>query len=239
LGNFTETTLAGKGWFFMCANRAVIFANGLLNDLQAVRSLLQDGDYLVAADGGLHHLKRLGLEPALLVGDFDSTSPEEVAQAEGSGARILRYRPEKDETDLELALRVVLDDGYKTIRIIGGLGGRLDHALGNIFLLTSPEALPCDIRLDDGQLEVFVIHGSAIIAGNPGEIVSLLPLGGPARGVVTDGLRYPLHGETLWPDKTRGISNIMSGVNASVILQSGYLLCIHQRQIDSTSSTGG
>ena len=214
----------------MKAGRAVIFANGELPDPAGAKALLQPGDTLIAADGGLHHLQALGLLPSLLIGDLDSVSPSDLEGLSGSDVTILRFPPEKDETDLELALGWAADQGFGAILILGALGGRLDQTLGNIFLLTWPRLAGIDLRLDDGWQEVTAITTTALIKGIPGETVSLLPLLGPARGIVTHGLRYPLHGETLWPERTRGISNELLEGQASVSLEQGCLLCIHTRK---------
>lgn len=207
--------------------RALIFANGELVDFAAVGRYLQPEDLLVAADGGLHHLARLGLRPHWLVGDLDSVSPEEVRSLELAGVRIQRYPVDKDETDLELALMTVVSAGYRTIRVIAALGGRLDQTLGNLFLLQLPELADCDVRLEDGRQEVVLIRRQVELSGQPGDTLSLLPVGGPADGIWTEGLRYPLHGETLRPERTRGISNVFLGERAQVRLEQGALLCIH------------
>jgi thiamine pyrophosphokinase len=209
--------------------RAVIFANGDIKDYTAARRLVQPGDFLVAADGGLRHLQSLDLIPALLIGDLDSVSAEDVAACQSRGVEIRRFPVEKNETDLELALLAVASAGWQTIRIAGGLGGRLDQTLGNIFLLMLPGLESLDLRLDDGLEEAWLVRSETTLEGSPGDVVSLVPLNGPAMGVATGGLYYPLKQETLYPEHTRGISNVMQGEQTSVSLQQGLLLCIHTR----------
>ncbi|RPJ51111.1 MAG: thiamine diphosphokinase [Chloroflexi bacterium] len=216
--------------------RAWIFANGEQIHLEAVRELIQPGDFLVAADGGLHHLRRLGLAPGLVIGDLDSLELAVIEQLKREGARVEQHPTHKDETDLELAVGAVLQAGYATVLIAGALGGRLDMTLANIFLLGLPELNGVDIRLEDGMEEVFLIRPAPLggnegrlIEGRPGDRVSLLPLGGPARGIFTSGLEYPLHGETLYPERTRGISNVQVSGHARVSLEEGILICIHTR----------
>jgi len=206
---------------------AILFVNGELVKPAAVRSMIEPDHFLVAVDGGLRHLHTLNLKPHLLIGDLDSVSVEEVESLAKTGVEILRYPVEKDETDLELALGVALARGYPRMRIVGALGGRLDQTLGNLFLLTQPALSSCDIRLQDGQSEVFVIRQQAEIEGKPGETVSLIPLQGAAEGISTQGLRYPLANETLYPEKTRGISNELMEQRAEVSVRQGVLLCIH------------
>jgi thiamine pyrophosphokinase len=210
--------------------KAIIFANGELPEPKKVVELISPGDYLVCADGGLHHLEQSGLQPDLVVGDMDSITPDELDVLKANGVHLKCYPKDKDETDLELALRHVVDEGYKTIRIVAALGGRLDQTLGNIFLLSRPGLADCDIRLEDGQQEVLLIRNMGRVYGQPGDIVSLIPLSPMVTGILTDGLRYPLRNETLYFDRTRGVSNVLLVFDATIRIRDGILLCIHSRQ---------
>ncbi len=210
--------------------RTVIFVNGRLRSPKRLAALLRPDDWLVAVDGGLRHLRCLGLAPRLLIGDLDSVTEDEVRWAAENGAEVRRYPREKDETDLELALAAGLQTGSREILLAAALGGRLDQTLGNLGLLLRPDLDGLDVRLEDGREEVFLIRGRAEIQGRAGDIVSLLPWNGQAEGVATLALRYPLRGETLYPDRTRGISNEMQGDTAQVSLRAGILLCIHTRK---------
>jgi thiamine pyrophosphokinase len=109
------------------------------------------------------------------------------------------------------------------------LGGRIDQTLANLYLLLMPELQNSDVRLDDGREEVFIIQKSAEVFGKKGDIVSLLPLVTPAVGIKTKGLRFPLRNETLFPERSRGISNEMTSQSAQITLKSGLLYCIHTR----------
>jgi thiamine pyrophosphokinase len=178
-------------------------------------------------DGGLNHLEALGLAPALLIGDLDSVTPDQVQRAQAAGAEIRRYPPAKDETDLELALLAARELGCREIVVVAALGGRLDQTLGNLSLLLLPDLADCTVRCEDGDEEVFIIRDSAEVHGRPGDVVSLLPLWGEVSGVVTSRLEYPLKAETLFPERTRGISNVMTSATAGVKITAGNLLCIH------------
>ena len=210
--------------------RAVLFVNGELRNPVMVKQMLQPSDYLVGVDGGLRHLKSMGLQPHLVIGDLDSISADEVLELERASVPIRRYPVDKDETDLELAVLAVLKDGYRSIRLVAALGGRQDQTLGNLFLLTRSDLAGCDVRLEDGVEEAMIIRTCETIFGREGDIVSLLPLEGDVTGIVTRGLRYPLHGETLYFERTRGISNVMLEDQAVVEVASGVLLAIHTRR---------
>jgi thiamine pyrophosphokinase len=214
----------------MSNTRALIFANGQIPDIQIARSLVQPGDILIAADGGTHHILSMGLPPSVIIGDLDSFSASSLDNLEPT-PEIIRYPGNKEETDLELALGYALEREYAPIIIIAALGGRLDQTIGNLSILTSPVLIGRDIRLDDGLDEAFYTHGLAEWRGTAGDIVSLIPWGVPVQGVRTNGLRWSLRDETLYPHKTRGISNEMSGTTASVQIKSGLLLIIHSRSL--------
>jgi thiamine pyrophosphokinase len=214
----------------MSNQRAVIFANGLLPDETTARSLLHPDDLFIAADGGARHALRLGVKPAWLVGDLDSLDRDEVDELAAAGVGIRRYPPEKDETDLELALRAAIEYDCNPIIVTAALGGRMDQALANLYLLLLPELGGRDVRLDDGIVEAWWIRGEGRVAGAAGDLVSLLPLLGPAQGITTEGLRYPLGGETLYPHHSRGISNEMAGNAARILIEQGILLCVHERR---------
>ena len=216
--------------------RALIFANGTQIDLPAVAAMIAPDDVLIAADGGLRFLDALERAPDVLIGDMDSIDSSRLEALRAAGTRIEQVPAHKDETDLELAVAAALSQDCDEVLIVGALGGRLDMTLANIFLLLQMGP-GVDARLEDGLEEVFLIHGDAqgaerVIDGRAGERVSLLALGGPAAGITTSGLEYPLRGETLYPDRARGVSNVMQGERAGIRLQSGTLICIHTRKTD-------
>jgi thiamine pyrophosphokinase len=184
------------------------------------------GARVVAADGGLEHAHALGLDVAIAVGDFDSASPESVARAETSGTRLERHAAAKDATDLELALDTAVALGSSNVLVLAGEGGRLDHLLGVLLLLGADRY--AGVRLDAyvGRARVHVLRGGRELEGAPGELVSLLAVNGPAVDVSTEGLAYPLAGETLLPGSSRGVSNVFVGERALVRVGEGVLLAV-------------
>ena len=210
--------------------RALIFVNGNLPDLASVRRLLLPDDFLIAADGGTRHILALGLTPAVLIGDLDSLSSENHRTLDRAGTKIHPYPRNKNETDFELALHYAVEAGYRELRVVAALGGRLDQTLGNLSLLTDPSLAELDIRADDGLQEAFFTRDGCRLQGAPGDLISLIPWGGEVTGVTTTGLRWPLSGEVLWPHRTRGISNELLNETASVLIEVGLLLVVHRRQ---------
>lgn len=181
---------------------------------------------VVAADGGLEHAVALGLRVDAVVGDFDSVSPDALAAAEAAGARVERHPSAKDATDLELALEAALALGPDRVLVLAGGGGRLDHLLAELLLLASPRWSGVELDAEVGSALAHVIRSERTLAGRPGELLSLLALHGPAEGVRTEGLEYPLRGETLQPGSTRGVSNVFTGTTARISLERGVLLAV-------------
>jgi len=209
--------------------RAVIFANGEMPQPGLILPFLKPDDAYIAVDGGLRHLLNLYKTPQLLVGDLDSINPAEVKGIEEQGIEVRRYQVDKDETDLELALLAAIEKGFDELLLVAVLGGRLDQTLANLFLLTLPELTGLKVRIENGTEEIFLIRDMAEIHGKAGDVVSLIPFNGIVVGVETWELKYPLKRETLLPERTRGISNVMMTDRASVSIESGCLLCIHTR----------
>ena len=181
---------------------------------------------VVAADLGLEHALALGLDVAVAVGDFDSASPEAIDRAEASGVRIVRHPTEKDATDLELALDEAFALEPARILVLAGRGGRLDHELAALLLLASPRYASAQVDAVIGPARVHVIRGERELEGDPGELLTLLAVNGAAVGVTTEGLAFPLRGETLEPGSSRGVSNVFDGTRARISLAGGVLLAV-------------
>jgi len=209
--------------------RILIFANGELPKIDIARSLLQDDDYIICADGGTRHARSLGITPDLVIGDLDSAEQEAVQKFKQNGVRVETYSHDKNETDLELAIHRALELTPQQIVIIAALGGRLDQTIANITLLSDKRLSTFDVRLDDGVEEVLLCRDQAQIRGQNGDLVSLIPWQGPVSEIQTTNLKWALYKETLYPDRTRGISNEMTDDFASVSIGSGLLLMIHHR----------
>jgi thiamine pyrophosphokinase len=179
-------------------------------------------EFVVAADSGLDHAHALGLEPDLVVGDFDSVSDEALARFRGP---VERHPVEKDATDLELALAAAVAREPRRIVVLGGHGGRLDHFIANAMVLTT---VPAHIEVEwrAGPAAIHVVRSSVRMAGRIGAKISLVAVGGDVVGVATTGLRWPLKHQTLTWGSTLGVSNEFSAEIATVSVDSGTLLAI-------------
>ncbi len=181
-----------------------------------------DDALAIAADGGILEAERLGLHVDLLVGDLDSAPPEAVARA----PRVERYPVDKDASDLELAVAAAVAADARRIVVVGGDGGRLDHLLGYAFLLASDRWADVAIEAVLGDARLWVVRGARTIDGEPGELVSLDAVGGPARGVTTVGLRWALTDGDRLPGSSLGLSNAFVAPSATVRVREGVVLAI-------------
>jgi thiamine pyrophosphokinase len=192
-------------------------------------------DLVVAADGGARRAEGLGLRPDLIVGDGDSLGQADLARLAEAGIAIEAASQDKDESDAELAVLAAARRGARRITMLGAFGGaRLDHALANVALLGHPAIADRDVVLLDGAARASLIRAPGpsgqpvlrALRGRIGDLVSLLPAGGPVEGITTSGLRYPLRDEPLTPGPARGLSNVRLAAEATVVVRAGSLLVV-------------
>ena len=206
--------------------RAIIIANGQIRDNDFYRSLIAPTDLVICADGGASNALALGMQPQIVIGDLDSLDGNLKAQLDAEGCQILTHPARKDETDLELAWRYAIDRGVDESLILGARGSRIDQTLANVLLLTLPEMRSVKIRILDGRQEVFLIRNEALVEGQVGDTLSLLPLTEQVTGIYTEGLEYPLENDTLYLGPSRGISNVLTSSQARVRIGQGLLLAV-------------
>lgn len=205
----------------------VLLANGPLDLTGNIRTLIASADRVVGVDGGSRHLAPLSIIPHLAVGDMDSIPEDLLASYRDAGVEMDLHPPKKDATDLELALELALERGATRISILGGTGGRLDHTLGNLFLLSRclPAGVPACV-MDEGQC-VHLTDQPLTLTGSVGDTLSLLPATAEVHGVTLSGLEYPLRDATLTFGTSWGMSNVFTETTATVTLRSGRLFVFH------------
>ncbi|MEA2651887.1 MAG: thiamine pyrophosphokinae [Chloroflexota bacterium] len=207
--------------------KVVVVASGELDVLDA--AWLDDADLVIAADGGAASLNRLGRTPDVLVGDLDSIDPTLVARLAVAGTTVERHPVDKEASDTELAVEMAIGTGARSVVVLGAIGGsRLDHELANMLLLADPALAGHDVRAVRGTTLVRAVHAGERLEldGSPGELVTLLPVGGDALGVTTEGLRWPLDRATLRMGRSRGLSNEVVASPTSVRITDGTLLVV-------------
>lgn len=181
---------------------------------------------MIAADGGARHAKDLGLIPNLVLGDFDTLTLQELKDWEEQDVNVEKFPPDKDFTDTHLAVLRAVELGYTDLVIIAALGGRLDHTLANIMLLALPQAREHNLIILDEHQEIRLIRDYLIIEGEPGQIISLLPLSDKVSGIITQGLQFQVPQNTFLMGIPNGISNVMTARQATIKIEAGLLLAI-------------
>lgn len=205
----------------------ILVANGQPSSSLRIRTAIAAANQVVSVDGGSRMLAALNVIPHQAVGDMDSTPPELLARYRQAGVALHLHPVRKDATDLELAMDLALDAGATAITILGATGGRLDHTLGNLLLLErclNRNVMGC--IMDDTQ-SVYLMASNLELCGQPGDTLSIIPVGGDVGGVTLTGLEYPLHNAPLPFASSQGLSNVFTGPKACIRIRSGRLLVFH------------
>lgn len=182
-------------------------------------------DTVICADGGLLIARQLGIRPDILIGDYDSADRPDIP-----GVIVLPM--EKDMTDSEAAIDLAVQKGAQSITLLGGLGGRFDHTMGNIGMLAKYCGRLEHLALCDGQNYVFMVPpGTVRIPACSYRYLGVISYGGTAKGVTLRGVRYTLTDFSLPDDTTRGVSNEITGEEAVITFSEGRLLLILSRDL--------
>lgn len=214
----------------------LILTGGSL-DLAFASSFLKKNsfDKVIAVDGGLSALKALDLKPDAVVGDFDTASPELVAEYRQAKDEVAWevHKPEKDETDTELALATAAKIGCTAVVLLGATGGRLDHLLANIHLLYYCHELGMEGRIVDSQNCVYLLlKGKTFLRSRTwGNYISFVPFTQHVKGITLTGFKYPLNKKNLTIGREAGlcISNELADEKGILEFDSGILICIESK----------
>jgi len=198
-------------------------AGEILNYSRVASFLAQDA-FVICADGGFAHCEKLGLQPSLLIGDFDSLDVQPPASVER-----ITLSAEKNYTDSFHAAQVAVERGYTSLLLCGMLGGRLDHTLANLQLLQNLAGQGVQALLTDGVTDAYALSGGSelLVPNREGCYFSVLALGG-CQGVTITGGKYPLVGYTLRGDDPRAVSNEFAGRDVNISQDSGMLVVVSQ-----------
>ena len=198
----------------------MIISGGVIQDYQKIRSFLQEGDYVIAADRGLYHAQKMGVTPHLIVGDFDSHPLPDT------DTDTIVLPCEKDDTDTVSAIRQGLSRGYTSFLLLGCTGGRTDHALGNLYsLLMIKKCGGVGVLADEYCKMQFVDKCAWVDESYP--YFSLIAMCGPAAGITVKNAKYPLNNGVITPQYQYGISNeVLPGKRAYIEVKEGELLLI-------------
>lgn len=183
-------------------------------------------DCVIAADGGYDNLKRCGMLPDILVGDFDSINDSDV---DVNGMEIIKYPTKKDDTDVFIAVKLAMEKDYKDIVFYGVLGGRFDHSLGNIQLLTYLSKRGIRSKIIGDDVEILALTDDKITLDRKEGLLSIFCHDERAIGVTIKGAMYEVENIELSNDVPLGISNEFIGKEVFVEVKDGTLIIMYQR----------
>ncbi len=208
---------------------ALIICSGTFSDYSFYEKYVCNAGFILCADGGARHARRLKVVPDVLLGDFDSISPEDYEYCKLLDARIMKYPASKDRTDSEIAVDIALDRGCERIVILGGLGTRADHSIANIGLLKKIAHRGAFGTLVNEHNEIFYVTRRLVLHREDGYKVSLVPASSVVKGIKTSGLMYELSEAVIEYGSTLGVSNEFVKDKARISIKSGALLVIKSR----------
>jgi thiamine pyrophosphokinase len=202
-------------------SRCVIVGAAPISNYKKIRSFLHDDDFFIVCDGGLNHVKKLKITPNLITGDFDSHKNPKLK------IETIVLPREKDDTDSVFALKTAISRGFKDFLFIGMLGARLDHELGNLYMLVKCHKESLTALMIDDYSELEIVGKDEAKIEDRYAYFSLLNITGTARGITIRGAKYPLENAEIKQEYQYGISNeVLPGQTASVRVDEGCLLLV-------------
>ena len=201
--------------------RCVIVGGADIGDYARVKQYLREDDAVVFCDSGLKHMEALGVKPALIVGDFDSHCNPHL------DVETIVLPCEKDDTDTVFAVKTMVQRGYDDFLLIGVIGARLDHTLGNVSILLYIDSLGKKAEIVDDYSEMQIVSKDEVSIEDKYPFFSLLNITGCARGITIRDAKYPLDGAEITCEYQYGVSNeVLPGKTAKISVRDGKLLLI-------------
>lgn len=204
--------------------RCVIIGGAPIQNYEAVREFLRADDYCIFCDSGLYHMEALNVSPSLIVGDFDSHEVPDLS------VETIRLPCEKDDTDTVYAVKEAVRRGFDDFLLIGMVGARFDHTMGNISILLYLDMLGLTGKIVDDYSEMEIVSRKPAFIEDRYPYFSLLNISGTANGISVENAKYPLNGGEILCHYQFGVSNeVLPGKTAKVTVSQGKLLLIKVR----------
>ena len=201
--------------------RCVIVGGADITCYERINALLNEDDFLVFCDSGLKHRKKLTVSPSLVVGDFDSHENPNL------DVETIVLPCEKDDTDTVFAVKESIKRGYTDFLLIGVIGARLDHTLGNVYILEYLDQLGLKGRIVDDFSEMELVTDTPVYIEDSYSYFSVLNITGTLQEITIENAKYPLQNAFIQTGYQYGISNeVINGKRASVKVNVGKGLLI-------------
>ena len=204
--------------------RCVIVGGADINNYEYIKSCLRNDDFIVFCDSGLKHLESLQVNPGLIVGDFDSHDNPHL------GVETIVLPCEKDDTDTVFAVKEAIKRGFDDFLLIGVVGARLDHTLGNVSILLYLDSLGKKGKIIDDYSEMEIVSNEPACVNDSFAYFSLLNISGTAKGMTIENAKYLLDNAEITCEYQFGVSNeVLRGKIAKITVKEGKLLLIKDR----------
>lgn len=209
--------------------KGLLISGGEKPSKELLLKLCENSDFIICADGGLNYLVDLNILPNILVGDLDSVDEKAKIYIEENSIEVIKLNPEKDESDTEMALKHLIDKGIKEINIISAIGSRMDHTLGNIFILKRLYNISVNATIiNDNNEIIYMETESRKIFKDNFKYLSIIPLDEKLI-YSTQGMKYEVSDLELEFGSTQGLSNEIIKKEANIIVNEGSCLIIKSR----------
>ncbi|QXM05870.1 thiamine diphosphokinase [Crassaminicella indica] len=206
--------------------KCVIIANGDFNANEGLKTLIEECNYIICADGGARHLFKMNIMPHMIVGDLDSIDVDTKSYFEKKNVLLHKFPKRKDYTDMELAIEYAVKKGATEIILLGAIGNRMDHTIANVTLLKPLAEKGIKARIVDEHNEIVFVNNSLEIEGEIGDTISIIPLSEKVEGVTLEGFEYPLDDALIRMGSSIGISNRLLKRKAIITIKKGNILVI-------------
>ncbi len=206
--------------------QGLIISNGNINDYNKLNDMLDNSDYVICADGGIRHIRKLDRIPDIILGDLDSVSSEDIEYIKLKNIETMKFPTVKDETDTELAVKFLIERGCTSIYFLGATGNRLDHTLANVFLLNSLLEKDIQGKIVDDKNEIYLIDDFLELENTANSYVSIIPISQTGIELSISGFFYNLNDVFIQFGSTQGISNEIIEKKANIKIHSGKALII-------------
>lgn len=207
--------------------KAIIVTGGKKPSKKLLDSYIENGDLIIGADKGSEYLYDYEITPNVILGDFDSISEEKLKKIKEKQVEIIKFPPEKDYTDTEIAIMEAMKRGADTIYLFGGLGTRADHSLGNIGLLLTTKNKGARLLIVDDHNKMYLADKNMSLNGSQGEIISFHALSDVVKGFEIRGAKYNLNSYDMHLLDPRAVCNEFIDTPINIKYESGELLIIH------------
>lgn len=207
----------------------IIVANGNFINYEELKKSISKGSFLIAVDGGLDHILKIGKKPDIVIGDLDSLDENSKRYLNENDIKVEKFPSDKDYTDLELAIYLAKEQNIKNLEIFGATGTRLDHSFGNLMLLKKINKLNINGKLIDLNNEVYYTDSELTIEKRENYFLSIIALN--PEGIIADleGLKYSKKAINILQTDTLGISNEIISDKGKINILEGEAFVFYSR----------